>query len=207
MKANEFENHPFRLTDAVRVLKHKSHPDGLHLESILSTFGSRSHGFLIIFLCIPFIQPLPLLGLSTPLGGMLALLGVWLMLGKHPWMPKRFRQLHIQNEIIQKSCDVLESLLLKVEKFIRPRWSIMTSHLLIRILNGFLVFIFAILLALPLPIPFSNSVPAYIMIFLALGILEEDGLLMILAYIMAIFGFIFFSGLAISVVHLIKPYL
>lgn len=40
----------------------------------------------------------------------------------------------------------------------------------------------SILLALPLPIPFSNALPAWMIFFQALGHLEEDGFFIVLSY-------------------------
>ena len=58
--------------------------------------------------------------------------------------------------------------------------------------------LFAFLLALPLPIPFTNSVPAYFLIMNAIGNLEEDGLLISLSYLIAVAGIIFFYTLGLG---------
>jgi hypothetical protein len=41
-------------------------------------------------------------------------------------------------------------------------------------------------LMLPLPIPFSNSIPAWAVVFLAIGMMENDGLCVLLGHLTAI---------------------
>ena len=41
----------------------------------------------------------------------------------------------------------------------------------------------AVLLALPLPIPFSNAIPAWMILLQSLAHLEKDGLFIILPYV------------------------
>ncbi|MBE0541835.1 MAG: exopolysaccharide biosynthesis protein [Verrucomicrobia bacterium] len=43
-----------------------------------------------------------------------------------------------------------------------------------------------LLLALPIPIPFANAVPAWTVVFLAAGIMQRDGLLVLLGHLMTL---------------------
>jgi hypothetical protein len=54
------------------------------------------------------------------------------------------------------------------------------------------------LLALPLPIPFSNTFPAWAIFFHTLGQLEEDGALIIVSYIQTLLCFAYFGALALG---------
>lgn len=192
----------FSLLTAVKTVQHKADPDGLYVEDILATFGSRSDAFLILFFSIPFVQPIPLLGLSTPLGLAIMVMGVFLSLNKRPWLPKRILRKHIQPKIVVSCCNTLIRLLSKTEKWIRPRHGKLVSAKAVRVINGILVSIFAVLLALPLPIPFSNSIPAYFLILNAVSWLEGDGKLLIVSYIVAILGFVFFFSLGFGAVEI-----
>ncbi|MBC7419211.1 MAG: exopolysaccharide biosynthesis protein [Bdellovibrio sp.] len=194
----------FSLKQAVITVQHKADPDGLYVEDLIATFGSRSHGLLIIFFSAPFLQPIPLLGLSTPLGLIIAVLGVLLMLDRKPWLPKKLLRKHLTAKLIFSCCHFLVKLLEKTEKFIKPRFGNFSSLKIVTVINGLLIMIYALLLALPLPIPFSNSVPAYFLFFNAIGWLEKDGLILILSYLIAIAGFVFFAGIGVGSVELLK---
>jgi hypothetical protein len=54
----------------------------------------------------------------------------------------------------------------------------------------------ALLMGLPLPIPFTNLLPAYTILFLALGAFESDGLLILGGYGMTVVTTLFFGSLA-----------
>lgn len=198
MSNNSTQKLPFSLKLAASTLQHKANPDGLYVEDILATFGTRSHAMFVLFFTLPFVQPVPMLGLSTPFGMLLFSLGFLVMTNKPLWMPKKILRRHLSAKITNSCCDVLIRILNKTERFIKPRFSKWTSSRYAQILNGFLIMLFAFLLALPIPIPFSNSVPAWFLVVNALGELEEDGLLMGISYVMAIAGIIFFLGLGLG---------
>jgi hypothetical protein len=46
-------------------------------------------------------------------------------------------------------------------------------------------------LMLPLPIPFSNNIPAWAVVLLAIGMMEKDGLCVLLGHITAIVAWLF----------------
>jgi hypothetical protein len=48
-------------------------------------------------------------------------------------------------------------------------------------------------LTLPLPIPFSNSIPAWAVVLLAIGMMENDGLCVLLGHLTAIFSWVFIA--------------
>jgi hypothetical protein len=56
-------------------------------------------------------------------------------------------------------------------------------------------------LMLPLPIPFSNSIPALAVVLLAVGMLEKDGLCVLLGHLTAVASWVFIgltSALAVG---------
>jgi hypothetical protein len=53
----------------------------------------------------------------------------------------------------------------------------------------------AVVFSLPLPIPLSNAFPAAVIFLIALGILEEDLAVIVLAYIGGLANVAFFAGL------------
>lgn len=183
------------LRQTVLTLQNKLQPDGISIGQIFHTMGSRSHAFLVLFLSVPFAQPVPMLGLSTPLGLMIAMLGVFIMVNKDPWLPKKLKQKRIKFELMQSCCNWLSKILFKTEHLIKPRYAFWINYKITRVWDGFLIALFGILLSLPLPIPFSNMIPAIFLVFNAVGWLEKDGILVIASYIVAILGIIFFIGI------------
>lgn len=194
----------FSLQSAIQTVRSKGDPDGLYVEDLVATFGYRSSAFLVIMLSLPFLQPVPLFGLSTPLGGMIMILGFFIGTGRKIWLPHRLLRKHINFKILDGSCRLMVRTLEKTEKYIKPRWPVFIHNVFFRSFNGLLLFVFAFLLSLPLPIPFSNSVPCYFLIFHCIGQLEGDGLLIFLSYLLAVVCFFFFASLGLGAVELFQ---
>lgn len=183
------------LRQTVLTLQQNIQPDGMPIGQIFDTFGSRSHAFLVLFLSVPFVQPVPMLGLSSPLGFIICILGLLIIANKSPWLPKRFKQKKISHDVMQSCCKWLARILLKTEHLIKPRYASWINYRITRVWDGFLIALFGFLLALPLPIPFSNMIPGIFLVLNAVGWLEKDGLTVIVSYAVALFGIGFFIGI------------
>ncbi len=196
--------HILTLKEIILDIEKKSEPNGLTLKQLVDLFQNRSHPLIILFLSLPFVQPLPLFGLSAIFGGVIFLSGLFIILQIKPWLPIRFQQKVIQKSLVQSCTSTLIKVLNRTEKYIKPRFIFLSTSLPAKIFNGLLIMLFAFLLALPLPIPFTNSVPAYFLIMNAVGCLEEDGLLIGLSYLVAIAGVIFFLTLGVGAAEIMQ---
>ena len=152
------------LKEIILNIDKKSEPNGLTLKQLIELFQDRSHPLIILFLSLPFVQPLPLFGLSSILGGVIFLSGLFIIFRIKPWLPVRFQQKMIQKSLVKSCTSTLIKVLNRTEKYIKPRFTFLSTSLPAKIFNGLLIMLFAFLLALPLPIPFTNSVPAYFLI-------------------------------------------
>jgi len=74
--------------------------------------------------------------------------------------------------------------------------------------NASLMAFMGLLLALPLPpvIPFSNAFPGYAIVFLAAGMMEEDGVSIGLGYLAAVGTVLYFVFIAGGLVTLVTRY-
>lgn len=173
----------------LQQFQHKSHVSILDIESVLSDRGAAA---LLLILALPLISPIPLPGASVAIGLFMLTLAYAIVRHKPPALPKFLlsKQIEYQTlvKIVHASCKVLVFL----EKFLRIRLSFMTNGWL-RYAAGFSLASSAVALALPLPpvVPFTNGIPAFAIIFLALGFLEDDGLFIIIGHIIAILTWVY----------------
>lgn len=165
------------------------------LEQIFKIFGSDGHFVLIAFLIIPFLQPIPLPGLSTPFGALMAVIAGLAYLGKPPWIPKRWAHRKVSAKIVLRIAELSEHAFAKLTPIFRVRGERLFREPF-RGLSAFLLILNAILLALPLPIPFSNFLPAWAIGFQVLAQLEDDGLFVGFAYLQSFITAIYFFALA-----------
>ncbi|WP_143549544.1 exopolysaccharide biosynthesis protein, partial [Rickettsiella grylli] len=85
--------------------------------------------------------------------------------------------------------------LVKLERFLKPRWLVMTSRKM-ETINGIIIFGLALLLILP--IPFSNFIFALLIVIFSLGLIEKDGICIIGAYLLTVFYLLFICTFILS---------
>lgn len=163
----------------------------LTIQEIIEIFGSDGHLVLIIFFIIPFLQPIPLPGLSTPFGILIVIVAVLAHLNKPPWIFKKWLRRKISAKAVSRIAEGSERIFEKLSRWFRPRMKFLFQNPF-RTLNTFIIVLNAILLALPLPIPLSNSIPAWTIAFQALAHLEEDGLIILLSYAANVLCLVYF---------------
>lgn len=181
----------------IHKLKTEAQIKPLTLADIAAHIGPQGHGFLVLFLIIPFIVPVSLPGLSTPFGLAVAAIGISMARDIPLWLPERLGQVEVRSDIMLAMCTKLEKVLRALERLIRPRARSFFTHSWFRRLNGLIVIVHGLLLSLPLPIPFSNFFPALTAFFFALGTLEEDLAMIFLGYVAMIINAAFFASLII----------
>lgn len=173
------------------ALEEKCSGRTIELQEICKALGTNGHYLLIFFLVIPFLQPIPLFGLSTPFGILIAFVSILAYLKKPPWVPKRWANLELPAKTISLIAEGTENILNKIAFLMKPRWRNLTQRPFV-VLNTSILIFNAILLTLPLPIPFSNAMPGWAILFQALAQLEEDGAFVILSYLQSIATIVFF---------------
>jgi hypothetical protein len=184
---------------ALEIIEKESEAKPLTLGDLVSLLGEMGHGILILLLCLCFMQPIPLPGVSTPIGAIIIILATLQFLKQDPWIPHRFRNREIPQKALHKVAEVARKVWAHLEKFIRPRMSFLVRSRACQCLNLLLVIISAFLLALPLPIPFTNTVPAIVIVTMSFAQLEEDGALAIISYLLSLAMVLFFFSLGAGV--------
>lgn len=152
----------------------------LTLGDILVCTAERGFGLMIGLFVMPFLLPMPP-GLSTILGLVCLLLSGQMMLGQsHPWLPRPMAKVRFPEALAGQILQKLHRLTIRLEQLAKPRWGRLANHTHTQRINGLcLAWLTLLLMA---PIPFTNPIPATVIILLIIGILESDGLLMGISY-------------------------
>lgn len=166
------------------------------------TLGELTHrmrhagfGLIVIFVCLPFLQPLPLAGLSTVLGAFIALQGVQLLRGRRePHLPGWIGRRRIEEKTLHLLLGAARRFFALTEKVSRPRWRALAGN---ERAAGAGIALSGALLALPFPIPLSNMICASPAVLLSLALLEEDGLIALLGWLGMFVSISFHVGLAL----------
>jgi hypothetical protein len=171
--------------------------DGLTLRTLLERLGERGLLIFCMILTIPFLLPVSIPGSSIPFGLLIALNAVGLMMHRSPWLPDRLMNRHLA---VQQLVPMLERgarLFARLERLIHPRLLPLTHQETIGRFNVMLLGFTGLLLTVPLPLPLSNTLPAYGVLFLAMGSLERDGYAVLAGYVMVLLTVGYFGAVGV----------
>ena len=142
---------------------------------LVDRLGERAYTLLLVLLALPFFTPVSLLGISTLVGGVIAYLGVRLALGLRPHLPGALRRRRLPPRFFGLLLRGAERTIRVLEHCTRRRLPRFGTGPLVHRLAGMGIVAAAMLLMLPVPLPLTNTFPAATIVLLALGLLEEDG--------------------------------
>lgn len=188
--------HRSRPSDELHVINMKVREGAATLGGLMSELRDRAYSLFILLLALPFCSPVPLLGLSTPFGAVIGYLGVRLAFGLEPQLPSRLRSRRIPPRLLGSVLRLGERLLRWLERFMRKRLEFLTLSWLGRTVVGGVIAACSVLLMLPLPIPTSNLFPAVTIVCLAVGLTEDDGIVVIAGYTLFVVTLAFFGAVA-----------
>ncbi len=175
------------------------------LEEIDTGLGDRGLGVLMAIFAVPNIFPS-----TVPFGNVLTgvpviLLAAHLVLGwRRLVLPDFLARRSISAATLKAFAPRLAAALARIEPLLRPRLPAVSSPAAERVI-GVICLILSILSALP--IPFGHMVPALALMVIGLGLIEHDGVAILLGAALGIAGAILFGlvvfGLAAKLHHLI----
>lgn len=185
------------LGEKLKVVIDKLPPEGVTLEKLIELVGDDGLMILTGFLSLVFLIPVSIPGVSTVFGAAILLIGVSRLLGRKLWLPASFRDRVISTDKLRGALDRALTWLHRLERVSRPhrlRW--LTSNGVVGILNNCALILGAVLLMAPFGlIPFSNTLPALALIFLAIGLVQRDGVCILLGYLAKLGTIIYFGVL------------
>jgi hypothetical protein len=177
-----------RISDALRRLLREAAGRPLMIREMVEILHGRGLQFMVILLCLPFLTPVTVPGIAIPFGLAIALCGVRIAFGHRPWLPAFILNKRISYAALEKmvhyGCLIYE----KVEKVIRPRLPFLFAAPGMGMMIGFAIAVSGIFLSLPIPPPFplTNTIPSLAIIFLSLGLMEKDGVLILCGYALTV---------------------
>lgn len=201
---------PKKLSVEIAELRDRFATGPLTLGDMVGVLQGRAWTLVLILLALPFITPIPLPFLSTPFGLAIALISLRLALGQKPWLPARLLAKPLPAGFFDAVLRFSGGILRFLEKFLRPRMVWMAENPPLARMHALAMGLAALVLLLPLPIPFSNAFPAWLIILVAGGLLERDGAAITAGYTVGAGGIAFFYFLgevAIRMIETVKHWL
>lgn len=182
---------PHTLSEDLQNILDRAAGRSITVEEIEHILRGRGVAMLILVLAAPFIIPAP--GLSVPFGIAICLLGLRISAGSRTALPAFIRQKTVPHSTLARVVNGVAALARAMERHVRPRMHFLRTHPIMVNLIGIGIVVGGFILSLPLPIPFSNLLPALSIMALAIGFMERDGLLVLIGYLLGAFSWVYLA--------------
>jgi hypothetical protein len=151
----------------------------ISLGEILDRLGSSALGLLLLILTIPALIPIP--GpFGMIFGTLVALVAAQLLLGnRRMWLPQLVRARQVPASAVKTAIAKIVPYLRRAERYLKPRRMRLLTGRPARTALGLPIIVLG--LAIALPIPLGNLLPALALIAFSLGFLARDGVAILAA--------------------------
>jgi len=164
------------ISDRLEQLVREADGPEVSLQWVLAQLNERAFGLFLLILalpcCIPFLYGIPQI-VSLPL----MFVAAQIFLGRRmPWLPARLAARTVSTAGLSDLSRRAGPWLRRIEALSRPRISVLTRAPLDRVVGLALVLFSA---SIMVPLPGTNTVPGFAVVVVAMGLLQRDGILVI----------------------------
>ena len=177
------------------MLLSSANEKAVSLREVLHVLAGRGQAVLLILFSLPFCQPIQIPGFSTPFGVLLSFIGLRIAFGHRVWLPKTILERKISFKTLKKISEIAVKITNKLKFLISTRLTWLLTNPILHVIHGLMIALLGVLLALPIPFPLTNFFTAYPILAFGLAFLEDDGVMIIVAYVLSIICLIFFASL------------
>ena len=159
------------------------HGKNIEIGELISQFQRRSFGGVLLILAILAMVP----GISIFAGIAMIVPAYQLLIGlSAPVFPSSVRKRKVSVNALKRWGPKVITWVILLEKLVRFRWPVLTNTPARRVM-GLTIMLLAIIVTIPFP--FSNFPPSVAIICFALGLLERDGLMVIIGSFIGVVAF------------------
>jgi hypothetical protein len=177
---------PQSVGDVLDKLKELSDEGNVEIGHLLQAFGSRAYGPFLVIVPLVDISPVGgIPGLPTAMALVVFFIAVQMVLGrKHLWLPGFVTRRKLPADKVRKVSEKTRGLARFLDRWFHGRLPRLTSGPFVRIAG-----LAVMLLTLAVPplelLPFATTAPMVAILAFGLALLVRDGVLMIIAFILA----------------------
>lgn len=173
------------------------------VHELVAALKERSLGILLLIMAIPnacLVASIPMV--SFVFGFIIILVSIQMIFRYHKIkLPNVIGDKTFSKNQLENILNKYISYLIKIEKYVKMRWLFLTSAIG-EIILGIMCLMHGILIILPIPL--GNFLPGTALVFLALGVIEKDGLFIFIGYFLSIGIFLFFFKFSIFIYKAIE---
>jgi hypothetical protein len=187
------------LREKMAILADSLPPESVTLSEVLVLVGREGLLLFCVFLTLPFMVPVSIPGVSTVFGAVILLIGISVVLNRSPWLPARLMKRSFSSAKLKHALQTGEIWLKRLEKISHKRMLGLATGPAARLFNGLMLILGAVLLMFPFGlVPLSNTLPGLAILFLAVGMLQEDGVCILLGCLTNLMTMLYFAFLILT---------
>ncbi len=152
--------------------------DEISIEEIMSAFGRRTYGPLIVAPALLAVLPTGAIpGVPLLLGFVIILVCAQLLAGREsPWIPKRLREMSFPRETLDEAWERFRPGFQRVDKVVHPRLTVFTDTPFVQVIAIICIMLSVLMAPLEL-IPFAVAVPGLAIAAFGIAISTRDGVI------------------------------
>ena len=167
------DDHATPVSDLVQDIIRTWPAERLTFGELIEALGQRGYGVVIVLLALPNLLPFWVPFLSPLVGVPMFIVCAQLAFGREsPRLPDFVARRSMRGDALLSMIRKASPWLRRVERFVKPRPSFLTSRRGERLVGAWCMVLAAIVV---LPTPLTNGPPALACLVMALGLMEEDG--------------------------------
>jgi hypothetical protein len=172
-------------------------PDTVTLAEIRDRLGQDGLLLLTAFLTLVFMIPVSIPGVSTVFGAAILLIGINRLFRCSLWLPQRLQERALPADKLRAGLAGGMVWFHRLERISRPhRLKWLAGQGVVGVANDLALILGAGLLMAPFGlIPFSNTLPALALLLLAIGLLQRDGVCILLGHCANLATIVYFGVL------------
>lgn len=154
------------------------------LGDMVDALGEAGIGLTILMLALPSFIPVPGLPTGVVFGTALAILALQIMTGADRLLlPRWLRERSLPREPVVTGGLWVAPWFRRIEWMLRPRLGLLSGRLA-HVVLAIPIFVHAVMILLPIPL--GNQLPALAVIAFAFGLIERDGLVVLIGWLLSV---------------------
>ena len=180
-----------RLSAILTAIAEAEDRDRISIGDLLEALKRRALGALMFIFAIITALPMPP-GVSAVVGAPLVFLSAQLMLGMNAWLPRIITDRSLSRVDFHRVVKAASPWLARAEGIMKPRFEFLAKRPAVYF-AGLVTFVMSLLVLLP--IPGANMAPSIAICIIALGLLERDGIWIVLGALVGIISTVVVAGI------------
>lgn len=182
-KGIQFQDTQIPTSAVLEKVVHDIKAEQVTLRDIMALLGEQGLLLICSLMSLPFLFPVSIPGVSTVFGAGIVLIALAITINRLPWLPDFLANKQLETEklipVLLRGVKFLRS----IDRFLKPRFTLLTSGVVVNRMNGLALVLSGLLLMMPLGlVPFSNTLPGFAVLLLSTGISQRDGVLVAIGY-------------------------